>query len=567
MIRNLRHLPYFLMYVMRRFRVSQVIIALTICVLLLEYAVLSLMIPLSGAGGTDAKGAVVKIWAEIAQTLGVSATQATWLWLFLVLMALRVLVGLIHSGLTTWLSKQVHRHLSEKTFRRVLYDEPIAEIYRRSIGYYITLAGDDTFRAGMLINSAFQSLGGLMSAMAGFLLLYLFSSTLFWGTMGFLLVCAVLIALAFRILMHANQQSVELSREAGTAYVEALNSLRSIRSMSSEGYVLHSYVDQIRRYVRLLCTVEVGKQCLKILPALLLLCVGIVVVWPGASLSMGLTTSYFFAATTLLIRIFMSLGIMMTSGSTLIIDIRAAKDIHELTGETPAAALTHGQHDARALSRLEFRDIGFAYHNGKPVLDHFNCRFEIGKVYALTGRSGSGKSTLADMLLGLIEPQKGQILIDGGPADVQRLRDHVVLVEQQARIFSASVRDNLRLGMTCDDARIWHALRAVDLEQHVRSLPGGLDTPMTYQGANFSGGQRQRLGIARAILREPNVLILDEATSALDERTRKAVLAGLHDSMRGKGILIFITHEQEVAELADVVINLTPVHASAEIAS
>ncbi|WP_174977926.1 ATP-binding cassette domain-containing protein [Pandoraea bronchicola] len=500
----------------------------------------------------------------MAQMLGVSATQATWLWLFLVLMALRVLVGLIHGGLTTWLSKQVHRHLSEKTFRRVLYDEPIAEIYRRSIGYYITLAGDDTFRAGMLVNSAFQSLGGLMSAMAGFLLLYLFSHPLFWGTMGFLFVCALIIAWTFRMLMHANQQSVELSREAGTAYVEALNSLRSIRSMGSEGFVLHSYVDQIRRYVQLLCTVEVGKQCLKVLPALLLLCVGIVVVWPGASLSMGLTTSYFFAATTLLIRVFMSLGVMMTSGSTLIIDVRAAKDIHELTGDPQPHANAALPHHERALSRLEFRDVGFSYHPGKPILDRLTCRFEIGKVYAITGRSGSGKSTLADMLLGLIEPQKGQIIIDGSPAHAQQLRDHVVLVEQQARIFSASVRENLLLGMKCDDSRIWRALRAVDLEQHVQGLPAGLNTPMTYQGANFSGGQRQRLGIARAILREPNVLILDEATSALDERTREAVLAGLHDCMKGKGILVFITHEQEVAELADVVINLTPVLASAD---
>jgi ATP-binding cassette subfamily B protein len=556
LLASLRHFPKFLGYVLRRFPLARVALLLAFVLLTLEYAVFSLMIPLSNAGGGGGQGGVVmRFWDGVAARLGLEPAQATWLWLFLLLLALRTILGYGHVLLTNWLAKQVHRHLSERTFERVLADEPMTQIYRRSIGYYLTLAGDDTFRAGTIINTASQALAAMMSALAGFGLLYLFSAGAFWATLAFLGVCAVAVGFAFRTLMRVNARSIALSREASTAYVEALNGLRSIRSMASEAYFLRSYTDQIARYVRLLFEIDAIKSGIRFMPAILALLAGVVVLWPGTERAGGITASYFFAVTVLLMRLFVSLGSTVNFVSVMLMDLRAATDIEELIGAPPHAERHAAGGASAPVGAVELRGIEYGYRPGQKVLDGLDFRFRPGETVAIVGPSGSGKSTLADMLLGLIRPDRGSVLVNGGHGSLAALREHVILVEQQARIFSTSVRENLLLGEQRDDEALWRALRLVDLEQHVRALPGGLSSPFEYQGANLSGGQRQRLGIARALIREPRVLILDEATSALDARTRELVVANLREFMRD-GILVYITHDEALAAAADVVLPL-----------
>jgi ATP-binding cassette subfamily B protein len=555
----LRRLPSFLGYVLRVFPLARVTLALTVLLLVFEYAVFSLMIPLAandGASGGQSGGSVLRFWTAVAQALHLPPSQLTWLWLFVVLLCARTVLGYVHLLLSNWVSKQVHRHLSARTFERVVMHEPMTEIYRRSIGHYITLAGDDTFRAGTIINTASQALGSLTSVFAGFVLLYLFSPPVLWGTLAFLAACAMAIAACFRMLLSANMKSVVASREASTAYVEALNGLRSLRSMASEAYFVGSYNDQIRRYVRLLFEIDAMKSSMKFLPGVLALLAGMVVLWPGGERSGALTASYFFAVTTLLMRVFIALGSMVNTVSTLLMDVRAASDIHELIGPSRPQE-SRDTEDARVeVGEIRLCGIHYGYAQGGKVLDGLDFEFRRGETVAIVGPSGAGKSTLADMLLGLIRPQSGAISIDSADS-IAALRRHIVLVEQQARVFSSSVRENLLLGLRRDDAVLWDALRQVGLDQHVRSLPHGLDSEFEYQGANLSGGQRQRLGIARALIRDPQVLILDEATSALDPKTREFVVGNLRSFMKER-ILVFITHDETLAQTADVVLHLGP---------
>jgi ATP-binding cassette subfamily B protein len=404
-----------------------------------------------------------------------------------------------------------------------------------------------------------QSLASLTSVAASCLLLYLFSASVFLWTLLFLGVAAMAVGLAFGGLLKINAHSVQLSSRAGTTYVEALNGLRSIRSMNAERFVIGDYSDQIRNYVRMLFDIDAIRNGMRFLPAMLALLAGAIAVWPGTTRADGLTAGYFFAATTLLIRLFVALGAFINSASQLLTDMRAVTDIHALVGEsaTSAQALVD---DGEAVphtpvSEIELRDIHYGYRDGHDVLDGLNLTLRRGQVIAVTGPSGSGKSTLADLLLGLVEPRSGSILINGGTLSVAQLRRDVVLVEQQARIFSTNVRENVLLGSRHTDDEVWSALRQVELETYVRSLPHGLDSPFDYQGSNLSGGQRQRLGIARALIRQPQVLILDEATSALDSATRDRLLANLRGS-RHQRITIFITHDHAVEADADRVLAL-----------
>jgi ABC-type multidrug transport system fused ATPase/permease subunit len=231
-------------------------------------------------------------------------------------------------------------------------------------------------------------------------------------------------------------------------------------------------------------------------------------------------------------------------------------DIERLTQYVDEPAPPPLPRQGRGIGSVELQGVDFGYPARPRVLQGLSARFERGRFYAVVGPSGVGKSTLADLLLGLMAPQAGRITIDGAPLTaVTAGGGRILLVEQQPKIFSVSVRENLLFGAQADESALWEVLASVDLEALVRSLPAGLDTPLAYLGENLSGGQRQRIGIARALLRRPDVLILDEATSALDSATRDNVVASLQRDMRG-GIVIFITHDETLARLADEVIDL-----------
>jgi len=562
LLATVRPLGGFLLLVCRRFPLMRWAFALTLLLLVLEYAVFSLMIPLATDEGarTGAAGAVTRFWSEVASFLSLPATRLTWLWLFLMMLGTRMLLGYAQLLLSAWVSKQVHRGLSEQTFHRVMALEPMTDIYRRSIGYYLRLAGDDTFKAGTIVLTASQSLATLTSVAASCLLLYLFSASVFLWTLVFLGAAAVAVGLAFVGLLRANASAAQLSSRAHTTYIEAMNGLRSIRSMNAERFIIGDYSDQIRNYVRLLFEIDAIRNGMRFVPAMLALFAGAIAVWPGSARTDGLTAGYFFAATTLLIRLFVALGAFINSASMLMSDMRAVTDLTELIGARAMGSAMPGESpDAPThapVAEIELRGIHYGYRGGHDVLDGLDLTLRRGQSIAVTGPSGSGKSTLADLLLGLVEPRSGSIVVNGGTLSIAQLRRDVVLVEQQARIFSTNVRENVLLGSHHSDAEIWEALRQVELETYVRGLPHGLDSAFEYQGANLSGGQRQRLGIARALIRQPQVLILDEATSALDSATRDRLLANLRGS-REQRITIFITHDHTVEADADWVLALS----------
>lgn len=539
-------------FVARNFRAFYLVVALTLLVLVLEYLATSLMIPMA-PGQTAANSPVTQAWSRVAGQLGLEAVSRTWLWLFFMVMTARLVLGYVLSVLTTWLGKRVHETLSGKVFGHILLLEPMGRVYTRSVGHYITMAGDDTFKSGTIVSSLLQAAVGFSTAMVGMVVLYQFSPFVFAGVVLFLLASLGVIAFLLRRVVRVNNRAVNLSRELGTTFVEALNSLRSIRSLHGERFVMGAYAAQIHAYIRMLVEMDAIKTGVKAFPAIVLLLLAAIALRPGAAVDMS--DAALFAGTIIIIRVFASLGQMMTAGSQLLTDIRAIKDIGslvELAQEKQAVPELAAPVPVRA---VDLQRVSFGYGDRGRVLDDVSFRFEAGHTYAIVGPSGAGKSTLADILLGLSLPDSGTVTVnDGGlPLDVARAR--FMLVEQQPKIFSTTVKENLLLGMRASDDVLYAALETVNLDRMVRALGQGLNTRLTYLGENFSGGQRQRLGIARALIRQPDVLILDEATSALDPVSRVEVVAKLRERMR-EGIIIFITHDPEIATLADEVLPI-----------
>ena len=549
---TLSQIANFVGFVARNFSLFYLVAALTLLVLLFEYVATSLMIPLS-SGEISANGFVAVFWRGVANKLGLPTTQRTWLWLFFLAMIARLVLGYFQTILAALLGKMVHKVLSGRIFRHIVANEPLASVYARSVGHYITLAGDDTFRAGTIISNLLQCLVGLCTASVALVVLHQFSNQIFFAVALFLCFCAATVVVSLRYVLQLNRESIGLSRELGTNFVEALNGLRSIRSLHGEQFVSASYAAQIAAYVRMLFRMEAIKTAVKSFPAVLLLIIAAIAFSPAAVFS--LSDAAMFAGTVIVIRIFASLGQLITAGSQLLTDVRAVGDIRALTGSEDAAPEAPYEMSERAIESLALEHIDYGYGANARILSDVSFRFEHGKTYAIVGPSGSGKSTLADILLGLVPPQGGTLSVNDGQLGMNAVRGRMMLVEQQPKIFSTTVRDNLLFGFSAPDARLWEALRLVDMDGHVRYMRDGLDTPLSYLGENLSGGQRQRIGIARALVRNPDVLILDEATSALDTTTRALVVRNIRQHMQ-EGIIVFITHDIEIAELADEVMNV-----------
>ncbi|MCG8589768.1 MAG: ABC transporter ATP-binding protein/permease [Proteobacteria bacterium] len=205
-----------------------------------------------------------------------------------------------------------------------------------------------------------------------------------------------------------------------------------------------------------------------------------------------------------------------------------------------------------------FTDVSFSYGREQVLRD---VSFEIGagEVVAVVGRTGSGKTTLVDLLLRFYEPDRGSIEIDG--IDVRRiartsLLDHVAVVSQESFLFDGTIRDNIRYGRPdAKDDEILEAARAAHVDEFAVELPHGYDTEVGEFGLKLSGGQRQRITIARAILRDPALLVFDEATSALDAKTERIVQDAI-ESLRGQRTVFVVAHRLSTIRRADRIVVL-----------
>ena len=184
------------------------------------------------------------------------------------------------------------------------------------------------------------------------------------------------------------------------------------------------------------------------------------------------------------------------------------------------------------------KDVTFGYKEGVNALENVSLEVKPGQMIAFVGPSGAGKSTIANLIPRFYEINSGAISIDGHDirdVTVASLRDQIGIVPQETMLFSTTVMENIRYGrLDATDEEVIEAAKAANADSFIRELPQGYDTPIGERGLNLSGGQRQRMSIARAILKNPRILILDEATSALDTESEKIVQAALDKLMVGR---------------------------------
>ncbi|MCA8976376.1 MAG: ABC transporter ATP-binding protein, partial [Planctomycetes bacterium] len=250
-------------------------------------------------------------------------------------------------------------------------------------------------------------------------------------------------------------------------------------------------------------------------------------------------------------RLTRSYHVMMESAGAL-------RGIEEILQSETDPTQQGGRPLAVVRGNVELRDVWFGYGD-QPVLRGVSLEVKAGQTVAFVGPSGGGKSTLMDILMRFHDPQRGAVLVDGVDLREVRLADfraHTAVVSQQPFLFNASIRDNIAYGKpAADDAEIEAAARAANIHDFIATLPQGYATLAGERGSNLSGGQMQRITIARAILRSPAILCLDEATSALDSANEEAVQRAI-DRLRAGRTSFVIAHRLSTIADADLIVVL-----------
>lgn len=299
-------------------------------------------------------------------------------------------------------------------------------------------------------------------------------------------------------------------------------------------------------------------------------------------LAEGLATTILVGMIVISMMIFVARGVLETASllTFLFILFRLVPAIHEINGNRAALSsfrgslenisellrtdnkpyLKNGELQFHGLKdAIQFVSVDFGYDVQNLVLQNINLTIRQGEMTALVGASGAGKTTLVDLIPRFYDPTFGKVLIDGinlQEFDINSVRRKMAVVSQDTFIFNASVRQNIAYGMEeADEAAIWEAARLANALEFIQEMPEGFETQLGDRGVRLSGGQRQRIAIARALLRDPDILILDEATSALDSVSERLIQTSIENLSRGRTV-IAIAHRLSTIVRADKVVVL-----------
>jgi ATP-binding cassette, subfamily B, bacterial len=350
------------------------------------------------------------------------------------------------------------------------------------------------------------------------------------------------------------------SSDLGSFLIESLLGMRLIVASATEKFEAERFREYNSSFIRSLLSMQVLSFLASAMPSTVLtLSTAIVFLYGGKlviaqQLTVGGLVAFMAYHLKLLSPVQNLLGIytnLLTGGVSLgrvfeVMDVPV--EVKEVANPVPLPCVRHA---------ITFEKVRFQYGHDVPVLRDVSFTIPAGQMCAIVGASGAGKSTLADLLLRFHDVDSGSITIDGQDIRELRLEDlrrQVAMVEQTPYFFRASIRENIAYGRpeaTLEEIRNCAAAAAID--SFIQSLPNGYETILGERGLTLSVGERQRIALARALLRDPRILILDEPTSALDPAAEAAVTRELMNVLRGR-TSILITHRMSLAEMADMVV-------------
>ena len=361
-----------------------------------------------------------------------------------------------------------------------------------------------------------------------------------------------------RRVLIASEKSQESTSNLAGLIGESINGMSTIRAFAAENWI------EKRFYKRLSTNKKAKYKTLKLLafqhPVVgFVEAFGILAILGlgAARINLGLLTSEefssFFAAILMLIDPISHVSTNFNDYKQAEASIKRLKNINQEPVEDDKENL---RRISNFEDKISFKKVNFAYKKDNQVLKNINLEIKRGEVTAFVGASGAGKSTMLALILKFITPNNGDIFIDDKNLKILNTKDirkNIALVQQQPFLFSGTIIDVIRMGRNFTKEEVIESARKANAHNFIQKLPEKYETEITERGSNFSGGQIQRIAIARAILGNPSILLLDEATSALDAESESEVQKGLNRAMKDRTVIV-IAHRLATTQEANKIV-------------
>ena len=472
-------------------------------------------------------------------------------------MMIFLLFGLAFVGVVVAVSAQYFSSRAAVGYAQGLTNNLYAKIMRLSkekrdeIGTssLVTRLTGDTFQIQTGINQFLRLfLRAPIIVTGAIIMAFRISPRLILWFLGMVLVLTLIIVVASRIVNPLYAKIRVINESIVTSTRQHLEGMRVIRAFGQSERELDNFTTVNKDLKTWQLKTGVIASLISPLTFLVVNMTLIAILWQGNLQIQGglLTQGMLIALVNYLLQILtelLKLAMMLTNLNQSFISAKRVETIFNLEDEDIKAPLTIKKADQEALV-LAIDQISFTYPTAsQPSLQGINLRLTEGESLGIIGGTGSGKSTLVTLIMNLYQPQLGSLTIfnnQASPKNLKEWRSWVAYVPQKAELFRGTIRSNLTLGLKHEpsDQELWHALDMAQAADFVRDKELGLDEPVESFGRNFSGGQRQRLTIARALMRPAPFLILDDSTSALDYLTESRLLAAIRENLTSTSLII-----------------------------
>ena len=457
----------------------------------------------------------------------------------------------------TWLTMKVGHRIRSRLFEQLM-TVSFRFIEKCSSGRLMNALSTETWRATDALSGLFKMLIGVCSIAVYFTLLMLISWKLTLLVTAIMVVISVIVRLLTRQTQSLGEKVTRHNTELTNRMVEGIDGMKVIRAFVRESYEQKRFAQTSRRLTNLIVRLTMLHGTIspvyQVLTAALLLAVLLTNIHsPGKIHSILI---FIFILYRLQPRI-----IALDGARNRIVSLTSAvEEINSLLAETKKS-LPNGTIPFKELKKgIFFNKLTFKYNSEeKPALQKISISIPVGKTTALVGHSGAGKSTLIKLLLRFYDASEGNIYVDDYPMkslETESWRKTIALVSQDVYVFNASIQDNIAYGrLDADGEEIIAAARIADAHEFICQLPHGYDTKIGDRGIRLSGGQLQRITLARAIVRKPGIIILDEATNALDSISEQLIQEAL-EKLSLDCTVIVIAHRLSTIENANQIIVL-----------
>lgn len=457
--------------------------------------------------------------------------------------------------------ERVVARLRERVYGSIL-GQDIAFFDERRTGELTNrLAADTTTLQNAVTNSLPNFVRDVVVTLGVVAMLFLTSPKLTFVMLALVLPTVALAVIFGRRIERLAREVQDALADAGHVAQETISGIRTVRAFARERLAVQTYGRAVWHAFRTARRHRGYYAALIIVSSLAASIAVSVVVWYGGRLvqSGTMTAGEFSSFIIYTLTLAATIGLLSDTWAQIVSARGAATHVFELHDRVPMIPISGGRELARLEGQVELQGVHFRYptRSDVPVLRGIDLTLERGAIVALVGPSGSGKSTVAGLIPRFYDPIEGTVTIDGHDVrslDPTWLRGHIGIVAQEPLLFSSTVADNIRYGrFDATDEEVEAAARAAHAHDFISGFPEGYQTQVGERGLSLSAGQKQRIAIARAVLKDPRILILDEATSALDSESEHLVKEALDDLMEGRTTLV-IAHRLSTVRHAHTVV-------------